>query len=67
MTEAFAEVKAETKEGLEKVDKRFEKVEGEMKAGLECLDDKFDRLHHTLLAGAVVLIAALIWLVGTLL
>lgn len=61
---------------FEKLDQRLEGVEAEMKGGFaqvaieikeetRHLDKKFDRLQNTLLAGAIVLLAALVGLIAT--
>jgi archaellum component FlaC len=59
----FADLKAEMKEGFERVDKRFEQVDmrfERIEDRLDKLTDRFESLNRTLWGGAFVIAAALI-------
>jgi uncharacterized protein YjbJ (UPF0337 family) len=72
------EVRQEMHAGFEKVDQEFkavrqemgdgfEKVEGEVKEGFKEVNQRFDRLTNVLIAGGIVLIAALVGVIGSIL
>ncbi|HEX6781929.1 MAG TPA: hypothetical protein VF125_07855 [Solirubrobacterales bacterium] len=59
----FADLKAEMREGFDRVDKRFEQVDKRFERvedRLDKLTDRFESLNRTLWGGAFVIAAALI-------
>jgi predicted nuclease with TOPRIM domain len=59
----FADLKAEMKEGFERIDKRFAQVDKRFERiedRLDKLTDRFESLNRSLWGGAIVIAAALI-------